>query len=233
MFRGSEFCIKHIIMVKLFFLLSSFILLFACRGQQSFVPSDINVDSVGGPFENKAYTLILKPAILMAYDTSPGWNQQGEKILITGTIFKQDGITPAPGIELYYYQTNVAGRYIHIPGMARSMVPNTLGQTHGYIRGWVQTDSLGKYYIYTVRPGNYPDEPTPQHIHLTITEPLKKITYYIDDVFFDDDKFLTTSIRKNAENRGGNGIVQLKPKNGIATGERNITLGLNIPNYTK
>lgn len=220
-------------MVKLSFLFCCYVLLFACRGQQSTVLSGVNKDSVGGPFENKEYSSVLKPAILVSYDTSPGWNQQGEKILITGTIFREDGITPAPGIELYYYQTNVAGRYIHIPAMSRSMPPNSLGQTHGYIRGWVQTDSLGNYYIFTVRPGNYPDESTPQHIHLTITEPMKKISYYIDDVFFDDDIFLTESERKKAENRGGNGIVNLQSKNGIATGERNITLGLNIPNYPK
>lgn len=224
-------------MIKLsYFLLSAFLFL-ACNSQQPGIPANSGnnsaSDSVGGPFENKHFSDINKPAIIMPYDTSPGWSQQGNKILITGRIFQPDGVTPAPGIELYYYHTDVGGRYIHKADNPRSFQANELGQTHGYIRGWIQTDSLGRYFMYTVRPGHYPNESIPEHIHLTIQEPQKKIKYYIDDVVFDDDELLTSSIRNKAENRGGTGIVVLTQRNGIATGERNIIMGLNIPNYPK
>src|SRR5439155_20246519 len=42
---------------------------------------------------------------------------------------------------------------------------------------------------------------------------------------------LTDAERKKQENRGGNGIVNLKTINGMLVGERDIILGLNIPDY--
>ena len=164
-------------------------------------------------------------------DTSPGWIQKGQKILLTGIVTQQDGMTPAPDVVIYYYHTNTEGKYLHKPEEKQSMPPNELGQTHGYIRGWVKTDSSGKYSIYTVRPGTYPTRDEPAHIHLTIKEPNTIKEYYIDDFVFDDDKLLTTAKRKKMENRGGSGVLRLVQKDELQIGERNMILGLNIPDY--
>ncbi|MCB9346319.1 MAG: hypothetical protein H6573_02260 [Lewinellaceae bacterium] len=45
------------------------------------------------------------PEIINSTDTSAGLLRMGKSSLITGTIFKQDGKTPAPNVILYYYQT--------------------------------------------------------------------------------------------------------------------------------
>jgi protocatechuate 3,4-dioxygenase, beta subunit len=164
-------------------------------------------------------------------DTSAGWQLQGKKLLLTGTVYQPDKTTPAPGVLIYYYQTNTDGRYIHKPEEKRSMAPNNLGQTHGYIRGWVKTDADGKYSIYTVRPGAYPDGTELAHVHLTVKEPNEIPEYYIDDIVFDDDKLMTTKKRIKMENRAGTGVVRLIEKEQLSIGERNIYLGLNIPNY--
>lgn len=164
-------------------------------------------------------------------DTSPGWTQEGQKILLTGIIYQNDGKTPASDVLMYYYHTNTDGRYVHKTEERRSMPPNTLGQTHGYIRGWVKTDTTGRYSIYTVRPAAYPDYEEPEHIHVTIKEPGNINEYYIDDFLFDDDKFLTQEKRQRMENRCGSGIVKLVQTGELSIGERNITLGLNIPDY--
>lgn len=111
------------------------------------------------------------------------------------------------------------------------MPPNKLGQTHGYIRGWVKTDTEGKYYIYTVRPGTYPTNDEPAHIHITVKEPNDIKEYYIDDFVFDDDKLLTSSKRQKMENRCGSGILRLVQKGDLQIGERNLILGLNIPDF--
>lgn len=171
------------------------------------------------------------PQNITSQDTSPGWTQNGQKILLTGIVYQNDGKTPAPDVVIYYYQTNVEGKYLHKPEEKRSMPPNELGQTHGYIRGWVKTDKDGKYSIYTVRPGTYPTRDEPAHIHLTIKEPNTFKEYYIDDVVFDDDKLLTTARRIKMENRAGSGVLRLVRKGELQIGERNIILGLNIPNY--
>jgi protocatechuate 3,4-dioxygenase, beta subunit len=172
-----------------------------------------------------------KPLVIHFRDTSAGWNQPGQKLLITGIVYERDGETPAAGIEIYYYHTNISGRYIHDKNIAGSMVPNSKGQTHGYIRGWVRTDASGKYEIYTVRPGTYPTRDEPAHIHLTVREAARDKHYYIDDIVFDDDKLLTTAKRIKMDNRGGSGVVRLVQKKQLHLGERNIILGLNIPGY--
>lgn len=204
------------------FLLSLTLILFsACKGQSAKTPRTVQANEIQSG----------QPAVISAKDYSPGWNEEGQKILLTGTVFQPDGKTPASGVVIYYYQTNTEGRYIHKPGEKRSMPPNALGQTHGYIRGWVKTDSNGRYFIYTVRPGAYPGGDVPAHIHATIKEPNDINEYYIDDFVFDDDKLLTFSYRKKMENRCGSGVLRLIKKDSLFIGERNMYLGLNIPDY--
>jgi protocatechuate 3,4-dioxygenase, beta subunit len=198
-----------------------------CKGQQEKITIYTQEDIDPGFAENYAI-----PGHIVSQDTSPGWNQSGQKLLITGTVFKSDGKTVAPGIVIYYYHTNVNGRYIHKNNEMRSLPPNKYGQTHGYIRGWVKTDVHGNYSIYTVRPGTYPSRVEPAHIHLTVKEPALKKSYYLDDVVFDDDPLLTSIRRKKMENRGGSGVVRLVQKGTLPIGERNIILGLHIPGYT-
>lgn len=84
-------------------------------------------------------------------------NQNGQRILLTETVYEINRKTPAPNTILYYYHTDINGKYLHKENEKRSMPPNKLGQTHGYIRGWVKTSKNGKYAIYTVRPGTYPN----------------------------------------------------------------------------
>jgi protocatechuate 3,4-dioxygenase beta subunit len=171
------------------------------------------------------------PKVINSTDTSAGWNQNGQKLLLTGIVYQLDGKTPASNIIIYYYQTNVDGKYVHKPNEPKSLPPNSQGQTHGYIRGWVKTNKDGKYFIYTVRPGAYATQDEPAHIHPTIWEPKMRKSYYIDDFVFDDDILLTTTKRKKMENRGGSGVLRLVKKGNLVIGERNIILGLNIPNY--
>jgi len=173
------------------------------------------------------------PKMISSQDTSAGWLQNGQKILLTGTVYQADGKSPAPGIIIYYYHTDIGGEYVHKADIGRSLPLNSMGLTHGYIRGWVKTDKNGKYAIYTVRPGTYPSRAEPAHIHLNIKEPDLTDHYYIDDFVFDDDPLLTTERRAKMENRGGRGILRLVQGEGLRIGERNIILGLNIPDYPK
>ncbi|MCB0463064.1 MAG: intradiol ring-cleavage dioxygenase [Flavobacteriaceae bacterium] len=171
------------------------------------------------------------PENLSSSDTSPAFDEKGQKILLTGTVYQIDGKTPASNVILYYYQTNSNGVYPTNEGEERNMPKNKLGQTHGYIRGWVKTDEQGKYEIHTVKPGTYPSRNEPAHVHVTIKDRHMKDIYYIDDFVFDDDPLLTTQRRKKMENRGGSGVIRFVQKDNLWIGERNIILGLNIPNY--
>lgn len=189
------------------------------------------VKQVGGAFENKEFSADGRPARLSNVDTSAGWQRfPHQRLVVSGTIFKSDGKTPAGGVTLYYYHTDVEGRYPHDASVSRSMKPNNQGQTHGYLRGWVKTGSNGRYTIYTSRPASYPNSEAVQHIHLTIDEPGYS-SYYIDDIVFDDDVFLNQRERATLQQRGGSGVVKLEKTNGVLFGTRNIVLGKNIPGH--
>ncbi len=198
--------------------------LISCQGQKT-----TDRTSISNNFEDDPPIYYAMPANIDSKDTSPGWQLNGQKLHVTGTVFHNDGKTPAPNILMYYYQTDPEGKYVHKEGEVRSMPPNRLGQTHGYIRGWVKTDADGRYSIRTIRPGVYPSRTEASHIHVYVKEPDLVEPYYIDNFVFNDDKLLTEQKRKRLENRGGSGVLQLVEKDGFYLGERDIILRLNIP----
>src|SRR5688572_28586079 len=69
--------------------------------------------------------------ILSWIDTLPDYSDDGPKMEVSGTIYRQDGKTPAAGVILYIYHTDQEGIY-----------PTKGDETgwakrHGYIRGWI------------------------------------------------------------------------------------------------
>ncbi|NER18086.1 dioxygenase family protein [Spongiivirga citrea] len=179
---------------------------------------------VGGPCQGCEAVFEYGDKVLTDTDTLPNFSTTSPKLKLTGSVYENDGKTPAKNVILYIYQTNREGIY---PKKSNS---KGWAQRHGYLRGWVKTNNTGKYTFFTYRPAAYPNLNTPEHIHLTVKEPDKN-EYYLEDFLFDDDPLLTQSKRKSLRNRGGSGIVNPSLKNGILTVNRDIVLGKNIPNY--
>lgn len=179
---------------------------------------------VGGPCEGCEAIYEYENQRLKSIDTLPDFKQTEPKLKLTGTVFEIDRKTPAQNVILYIYQTDRKGIY------ATKGNEKGWAKRHGYIRGWIKTDKSGKYTFYTFRPASYPNGTEPEHIHITIKEPNEN-EYYIDEFVFDDDPMLTQNKRNKLENRGGSGIIKPILKDGILTANRNIILGLNIPNY--
>jgi len=159
-------------------------------------------------------------------DTLPGFNDQGPKIEISGTIWQRDGKTPAKDVVLYIYHTDQQGIY------AKKGDEKDWAKRHGYIRGWVKTNADGFYKFYTLVPASYPNSNNPKHIHPTIKEPGIS-EYWIDEFVFDDDPLLPPAERTKANPVGGNGVLKTKMKDGMLRATRNITLGLNVRDYPK
>ncbi len=210
---------KYLIFSKAI-LLSSFWI--SCTGQTN------NKKVVGGGCDGCELMHIGMPQQIHSMDTSPGWNEKGQKLIVTGTVFQLDGKIPAKDVVIYYWQTDNNGYYSPKPGMDERV------KRHGHIRGWVKTDENGKYTIKTIRPAPYPNEALPAHIHLSIKEPGIANEYYTDEINFDDDKLLIPHFKKYPqENRGGSGVVRVLLKGSLQIAEHDIILGLNIPNYPK
>lgn len=151
--------------------------------------------------------------------------EPGEPLRLSGVVRDRDG-APARGIVLYFYHTDANGLYP--PGGRASTAE---GKRHGRLRGWLRTDDTGAYTVETIRPGGYPGDVEPQHIHIHVLEP-GRCTYYIDDVVFEDDPRLTERMRARMTGRGGDGIVTpTRDEHGRWLVTRDITLGKAIAGY--
>lgn len=141
-------------------------------------------------------------------------SDEGERMIITGTVFAGDGKTPAPNTLIYLYHTDVHGVY------GRGDEPR-----HGRFRGWLLTDTQGKYEFSSIRPASYPNSTIPQHIHMTVTTKDRKEDW-IDETWFADDKFVTEQARRNLSGKGGpmSVLAMEKGANGVWRGIRDIRL---------
>ncbi|MGK7390126.1 MAG: intradiol ring-cleavage dioxygenase [Candidatus Cyclobacteriaceae bacterium M2_1C_046] len=182
-----------------------------------------NRQLAGGPCEGCEAVFEFKDVKMNSTDTLPDFNEEGMKLKITGTVYRNG--SPACDVILYTYHTNQQGIYPtkgNEKGWARR---------HGYIRGWVKTDQEGKYTFYTIKPGSYPSRNTPAHIHITVLEP-DGTYYWIDDFHFADDPLLTSKQKRNITRRGGSdGIVDPVKQGQLWVVKRDIYLGENIPGY--
>lgn len=196
-----------------------------CNGQsQNSRDRTSNTQRVGGECETGYCDLMYlgMPKEINSVDTSAGWFEKGQKLVINGMVYQRNGNSPAPNVIVYYHHTDNDGYY-----STRNDKPEN--QTnHGHIRGWVKTDENGKYTIYTIRPAPYPGQQLPAHIHWLIKEPDIENEYWVDDLVFEDDKLLRNH---SFENRGGSGIVRVSKKNDLQIASHVIVLGLNIPYY--
>lgn len=213
---------KHLNLLKRLFTYIFLLFIFSCGNSQQ--TSDKNYKLIGN-CEGCEAVFEYGDMTLNSVDTLPDFSDKGEKIKITGTIFRSDGKTPAEGVILYVYHTNQEG--IYQPGENAE----GWGKRHGYIRGWMKTGADGKYSFYTLKPGTYPDRSLPAHIHATILEPDGRY-YWLGSYHFEGDPLLTKKEINPPSPRGGStGLIKLKNQNDIKTGNRDIILGKNVPGY--
>ena len=180
---------------------------------------------VGGSCEGCEAVFEYGDKELSPVDTLPDFREDGTKIKVTGTIYQADGKTPAKDIILYIYHTNQKGIY-EAKGDETGW-----GKRHGYIRGWIKTDSSGKYTFYTLKPGIYPNRNASAHIHPIILEPNGKY-YWLGSYHFKGDPLLTEKeINPESPRGGSSGLLMLHKEGNLLVGERDIILGKNVPDY--
>jgi protocatechuate 3,4-dioxygenase beta subunit len=136
-------------------------------------------------------------------------------MMISGTVFKADGKTPAPNTLIYFYHTDSEGIYRPRGGD---------GPLHGHFRGWMLTDARGRYEFTSIKPAAYPNRTFAAHVHMTLTG-LDRREDSIDSILFEGDRFITAQER--VPQRGGfNPVVRLeRGAGGIMHAVRDIQLG--------
>lgn len=142
-------------------------------------------------------------------------SDEGEPMIISGTVFQADAKTPAPNILVYLYHTDMYGIY------------GKRGEhKHGKFRGWMLTDASGRYEFRSIKPASYPNTTFAAHVHMTLTGKNFREDW-IDSILFEGDKFISQRERETAGKKGGfNPILKLeKSADGILRGVRDIQLG--------
>ncbi len=172
-------------------------------------------------------TILLAAQEVAPFPTAPGNissvatlvsdNEPGERLIITGIVYKSDRKTPMPHFILYFYQTDATGVYNHSD---RSwMRPR--------IHGWVKTDKSGRYEIRTIKPGSYPGSRNPAHIHVIVALPGKQPNW-IDDFLFEHDPYLSEPDRKRSLKDNFSHIMKsTKENDGMLRATRNIKLNVD------
>lgn len=212
-------------------------LFLACGGNPSAQNPGNSVDSVekrasgpvGGGCDGCELMFEDMPEEISNVATMPDWASVPNPLIITGTVWSSTGQEPQEGVILYFWQTDEKGLY------QPSVDQKGPGRRHGAHRAWAKTGPDGRYILKTIRPAPYPSLTMPAHIHISVKEPEIEDEYYTDDIVFADDPLVTPEYKEKAQNRAGNGIIQLTLDHdeGIWEGRRDFFLGKNIPNYPK
>jgi len=155
----------------------------------------------------KADTANLSSKIALAAEDEPG-----EKMIISGTVYDSDAVTPAKNAVLYLYQTDVRG--IYSDEECNNGCPK--------LRGYLKTDANGKYEISTIKPGHYPHIKAPAHIHVHVkaaNQPEYQVTF-----FFYDDSLITAERRARTDTLLKDfGLIKLMPDDkGVLRGIHSI-----------
>ena len=148
-------------------------------------------------------------------DTIPGFESKENKLKISGTIYKSDGVTPAKDVILYIEQADENGNFDVRKENNRRYVHN---------RGYIKTDSNGNYTFYTYVPGNDRRYNQMQQLFPIIKEPFKP-EYEIATFLFDEDPLLSKLCRKRMAKKGDiSRILKLKKEDGLFVTKKNIRL---------
>ena len=139
--------------------------------------------------------------------------EPGEPLIVTGTVYRSDGETPAAGVTLYAYHTDAEGLY-----------SETNDNTRPRLKATLRTDADGRYELRTIKPGPYPGGGIPAHIHYRVSgEGFSEQRF---DLNFDGDPYLSERARKRSAQLGRFGPI--RPLEPVATGGWRVVYDLRL-----
>ena len=142
--------------------------------------------------------------------------EPGEAMIVSGTVRDQAG-QPVAGALLYVFHADAKGYYTP---------DRVMDEPHARLFGFMKTGSDGRYEFRTIRPGGYPQQPIPQHIHLLVTaEGFRDHGCRSTcQLVFDDDPRMTVAWQAWAK-AGGNPVLHVtRDQNGAQRCEYDIVL---------
>ncbi len=118
--------------------------------------------------------------------------EPGDPLVITGTIVLADGTTPAAGVTIQLWQADAKGIYCEgaCPPGRQARLEATL-----------ITGADGRYEIRTIRPGSYPGQRVPGHVHARLSREGCR-EQFPDEFQFQDDPFISDNERGEPDRQG-------------------------------
>jgi protocatechuate 3,4-dioxygenase beta subunit len=148
-------------------------------------------------------------------DTIPDYDFKLNKLKITGTIYENDGQTPAKDVILFIEQPNENGDFDLRKENEKRYVNH---------RGWVKTNADGQYTFYTFVPGNDRRYNQLQQIFPVIKDSAQQ-EYALETFLFEEDPLLSRACRKRINKKGDpSRILKPKKEDGLLVAKRDIIL---------
>jgi protocatechuate 3,4-dioxygenase beta subunit len=113
--------------------------------------------------------------------------EPGERLIVTGQVFGPDGKTPLAGASVYVYHTDATG--VYTPGSNND-------NRNSRLRGYMRTDSQGRYEYSTIKPASYPNTRIVAHIHYVVGADGYKERVF--EIVFEGDPYIDDRIRADA-----------------------------------
>lgn len=94
------------------------------------------------------------------------------------------------------------------------------------LRAWTRTNAEGVYEFHTIKPGPYPMRTNPAHFHMSIAVP-GKVEWWIPDLRFADDRFLSSEEVERERPRGS--FASVRPLEKQADGTLRCVRDIRLP----
>lgn len=122
-------------------------------------------------------------------------DEPGTPLVVSGTV--RDGAgKPIAGALIYAFHTAENGSYSSRGGNVADMGDSLNPRLFGYVR----TDAEGRYELRTIRPGQYPTDGPPAHVHVEITA--EKFAKLVSEIMLEDDSRMTPQTKEWAAGAG-------------------------------
>ncbi len=154
------------------------------------------------PAESDASKKDFPSSIRLTDDDEPG-----EPLRISGTVYDFKTSEKLAGVHVHVYHTDVTGYYS----------PGGRNEREHRLNGDMLTDKDGLYQFETIRPGPYPGNSIPAHIHYEVELP--DGSEHDFELLFEGDPNITSRQKERAARKGDFfAIRKLEKEDGVWVG---------------